>query len=255
MTEAEGAATTRDAFLGGRITLHQPRVGYRAGIDPVLLAAAVPAKPGQSVLDLGCGVGAALYCLGARTPGLELHGLEIQPDYAALARRNGAENDLPAEIHLGDVAAPPPGLKARRFDHVFANPPYFEQGAATPAEEPGRRAGRHEATALALWVTQAAKRCAPRGTVTLIFRADRLEVLLGAMASRIGSLRILPIAPRAGRDARLILVQGQTGGRAPTRLHAPLILHQGESHQRDGESYRPEVSALLRDCAALPWPR
>jgi tRNA1Val (adenine37-N6)-methyltransferase len=45
--------TTFDAFLGGRITLEQPTKGYRAGVDPVLLAASVPARAGQSVLELG----------------------------------------------------------------------------------------------------------------------------------------------------------------------------------------------------------
>ena len=66
---------THDAFLGGRLHLWQPRRGYRAGVDPVLLAASVPAKAGQSVLDLGCGAGAAALCLGAREPGLELLGM------------------------------------------------------------------------------------------------------------------------------------------------------------------------------------
>ena len=85
---AEGDADpelTHDGFLGGRLHLWQPRRGYRAGVDPVLLAASVPAQAGQSVLDLGCGAGAAMLCLGVRVPGLDLNGLEVQPDYAALA--------------------------------------------------------------------------------------------------------------------------------------------------------------------------
>ena len=51
------------------------------------VAASVPARAGQSVLDLGCGVGAVALCLGARVPGLTLTGVERQPDYAALAQR------------------------------------------------------------------------------------------------------------------------------------------------------------------------
>ena len=34
---------TRDAFLGGRLTVSQPRHGFRAGLDSVLLGAAVVA--------------------------------------------------------------------------------------------------------------------------------------------------------------------------------------------------------------------
>ena len=76
-----------DKFLMGRLRLLQPLRGYRAATDPVLLAAACPATPGQSVLDLGCGAGAAALCLATRVPGLALAGLEVQPEYADLAAR------------------------------------------------------------------------------------------------------------------------------------------------------------------------
>jgi tRNA1(Val) A37 N6-methylase TrmN6 len=61
-----------DGFLGGQLRLAQPEIGYRAGIDPVLLAAACPAQRGQEVLELGCGVGVASLCLGRRVLGLNL---------------------------------------------------------------------------------------------------------------------------------------------------------------------------------------
>lgn len=67
-------ALSRDAFLCGRLHLWQPKKGYRAATDPVLLAAACPARPGERVLDLGCGAGAAALCLATRVPGLELAG-------------------------------------------------------------------------------------------------------------------------------------------------------------------------------------
>lgn len=60
---------SHDQFLGGRLMVAQPKTGYRAGVDPVLLAASVPAVRGESVLELGCGVGVASLCLAARVPG------------------------------------------------------------------------------------------------------------------------------------------------------------------------------------------
>jgi hypothetical protein len=98
MASTSGAETTQDAFLGGRVQLLQPRKGYRAGLDPVLLAASVPAQAGDTVLELGCGVGAALFCLAARVPGLTLTGVELQADYADLARQNADLNGTGAEI-------------------------------------------------------------------------------------------------------------------------------------------------------------
>src|SRR5690242_10913614 len=57
---------TDDEFLGGRVKLWQPKDGFRAGLDSVMLAAAVQVKPGARVCDLGVGVGTASVCLAAR---------------------------------------------------------------------------------------------------------------------------------------------------------------------------------------------
>ncbi|GGH35264.1 tRNA1(Val) A37 N6-methylase TrmN6 [Cribrihabitans marinus] len=243
-----------DAFLGGRLHLWQPRHGYRAGVDPVFLAAAVPARGGQSVLDLGCGAGAAGLCLGARVPSLRLTGLELQPDYAALARRNGDRNGLDFEVVEADLAQLPADLRQRQFDHVIANPPYYRAGAHSPARDSGRRIALGGETALETWIEVAARRLAPRGVLNMIQRADRLPEMLTACAARLGSLEVLPLAPRAGRGAELVILRARKGGRAAFRLHPPLVLHEGVRHTRDGESYRAEITAVLRAAAPLPWP-
>ena len=238
---------SQDAFLGGQLTLTQPRRGYRAGIDPVLLAASVAAEPGQSLLDLGCGVGAAMLCAARRVPGLHVTGLERQAAYADLARRNGAANGIAAEVIAGDLAEMPAALRQRQFDHVIANPPYFDRQASTAAADPGREAALGEETPLAVWVAAAARRAAPKGSVTFIQRADRLPGLLSAMQGPLGSLVALPLIPRRGTPARLVLVRGRKGGRAGFRLADGWLLHEGARHDADRDSYTPETSGLLRD--------
>lgn len=245
---------TRDLFLGGRLTIRQPRSGYRAGLDPVLLAAAVPAQTGQSVLELGCGVGAASLCLGARVPGLSLVGVELQDGYAELARRNAAENGIDLVVASADLAALPTDLRARSFDHVIANPPYFLRAQGSAAPDAGREMALAEATPLARWVETATRRLAPGGWLTLIQRAERLPALLAAMDTRLGSVELLPLAPRVGRPAKLVILRARKGARGTLRLHSPLILHEGSRHERDADSYTPAVSAVLRQAAALPWP-
>jgi len=242
-----------DHLLGGRVRLYQPQTGYRAGVDPVLLAAACAAQPGHSVLELGCGGGAALCCLGARVTGLRLTGLEVQPDYAALARRNLAENALDGEIIEGDVASPPARLKAQTFDHVIANPPYFEQGKGLSARDAGRGAGRAGAVALEVWLGLAAKRLRPGGHALVIQRAERLPELMAAMAGTLGGIELLPLWPRAGRAPRLVLLRGRKESNAPFRFHPGHVMHPGAAHQRDGEGYAPLFEAIFRDAAALPF--
>lgn len=245
---------SRDDFLGGRIALLQPRRGYRAGVDPVLLAAAVPARAGQSVLELGCGAGAAILSLGARVPDLTLAGLELQRRYADLARRNAAANRQALEVICADLAEMPADLRQRQFDHVIANPPYYRAGAHTAADDVGRAAALGGATALEAWVAAAARRLVPRGHLHVIQRADRLPELLAGCAGRLGSVEVLPLAARQGRAPDLVILRARKGGRAAFRLHAPLILHEGAQHLHDGDSYRAEIAQVLRAGAALPWP-
>ncbi len=253
----EGGALTLDAFLGGRLRLLQPARGFRAGLDAMLLAAAVPARPGEAALELGCGAGAAILALGRRVPGLALAGLEVQPAYAALARRNAQGNGLPLEVIEGDVAAPPPPLAARAFDHVLMNPPFFDRSTTTRAADPGRDLahGGGDRAPLAAWLGLGARRLRPGGTLTLVQRTARLPEVLAGLPGTLGSVEVLPLSPREGRAPATCLLRARKGGRAPFRLLPALTVHEAPSHaaRGGGEDLSPPVRAALRDAAALPW--
>ena len=238
---------TRDRFLGGLLQIWQPRFGYRAGVDSVLLAAAVAATPGDHVLDLGCGAGVASLCLARRVPELALTGVEVQDEYAKLAKRNAAENNIEMNVVTADVSNLPPALREQSFDHVISNPPYYRRDHGTPAADAGRDKALAGDTLLAIWIDAATRRLKPGGYLTIIQRADRMSDLLRPFDDRLGSIRIKPLAPRAGRAAELVLVVAQKGGRGALRLLAPLILHRGDRHDLDGESYTPVVRGILRN--------
>ena len=184
-------------------------------------------------------------------PGLALWGLERAPALAALARRNAAQAGIALTVAEGCVAAPPRPLRQIVFDHVIVNPPYFRREESVAGPDRLREGAMGEATPLAAWLATAARRLKPRGWLTLIHRAERLADLLAALGP-LGSVQIQPLAPRAGRDAGLVLLRARKDGRAPLRLHAPVILHAGARHAADGEDYTEPVARVLRCGAPLP---
>ncbi|MCX7888894.1 MAG: methyltransferase [Rhodobacteraceae bacterium] len=248
MTGAGGL--TEDGFLGGRLRVLQPKVGFRSSADAVLLAAAVPARPGDAVLEIGCGAGVAALCLLARVPSAAVTGLELQPDYAALARQNALRNGLALEVVEGDLTAMPAALRGRSFDHVMMNPPYLRAGGGTAATDPGRDAALRERAPLAAWIAAGLRRLRPGGTLTLIQSAARLGDILAACGT--GTVTILPVQPRRGRPAGRVIVAVRKGRRGDLRILAPLVLHRGESHEGDRDSHSAEAEAILRAAAPLP---
>jgi tRNA1(Val) A37 N6-methylase TrmN6 len=219
---------SEDHLLEGRVLLRQPAQGYRAAIDPVFLAAAVPASEGEMVLDLGSGVGAASLCLAARVPGCRIFGLEMQPPLVALARQNIDVNGFTGRVEsmIGTLQMPPPRLAPGSFHHVMTNPPFNESsGTASPlaAKDAANREGEID---LAEWMRFAVNMLRPKGTLVAIYRADRLDELLAALQKRVGEILVLPLWPKAGRPAKRVVIRARKGVASPLTLSAGLVLHE-----------------------------
>jgi len=101
---------TEDAFLGGALSILQPRKGYRAGIDAVLLAAAVPVVENrvERVLDAGAGAGVVGLCIARRVSTAQVTLVENDPFLVELARANVARNSLRERVIVvaADVTGP-----------------------------------------------------------------------------------------------------------------------------------------------------
>jgi tRNA1(Val) A37 N6-methylase TrmN6 len=246
-------ALSVDAFLGGAVQIAQPLKGYRAGVDPVLLAASVPARAEQSVLELGCGGGVASLCLGRRISGLALTGVEVQTAYADLARKNAQRNEIDFTVYQADLDELPFEVRSQRFDHVIANPPYFDRKRSTPAQDEGRERGLGEVTPLSSWVAIASKRLAPKGQAHFVQRIERLPDLLSALHTHLGSIEVQPLSSRQGRAPHLILVRAKKGGRADFCLYAPIVMHKGAAHQENTKDYNAVIEAVLRHGAGLTF--
>ncbi len=246
----DGLETTDDGFLGGELQILQPRRGYRAGLEAVFLAAAVPVVAGETALEAGCGVGVASLCLVKRVHGARITGVEMEPTLVRLACENARRNDLgeASEFAVCDIRGGTDGsaFEQNSRSHVFANPPFFTADSARHSDDALKnRAHICERKDLDAWVRFLVSIAEPGGTVTLIYRAEGLGDLLHLLDRRVGQCRILPLYPRASQPASRVIIQGQKGSRAPASLLRGLVLH-GE-----GDEFTAEAQGVLRHGEAL----
>jgi tRNA1(Val) A37 N6-methylase TrmN6 len=251
MTDLSGEFT-EDAFLGEQLRLRQPKSGHRAGHDAMLLAAATPARCGDRVVDFGAGVGAAGLAVAKRVAGIELVLVEIDKVLAGLARRNATSNAIAADVIVLDVtsaadAFAKAGLPADSVDVVLMNPPFNDPARHRASPDQAREIA-HVATAATLesWIHAGRRILKSGGVLTLIWRADGLVEVLAALDRGFGSLAILPVHGDAATPAIRVLIRAIKGGKAPTQMHAALMLND--------ESAVPnkQVRELLAGKGVLP---
>jgi len=243
MRAEPGSGVTQDRFLDGRLVLKQSAKGYRAGMDAMLLAAAV--TPAETLMEAGCGPGAALLATALRFPAARLTGVERDPAAAELARENAVANGLDGRIAVveGDVFGDIPTTYAG----IFCNPPFADigEGQAPAAARTGARVSEHGVGA---WIARLSNHLSGGGALTLIHRADKLGEILAGLEGRLGGVTVFPVRPSAAAPAHRVLVRAVKGSRAPLRLLAGLDLHDAS-----GAKFTAQADAIFRGTAALEW--
>lgn len=232
------ADTTIDDFLGGAIRLIQPRDGYRVSMDTVMLAATIPARAGETVLEGGVGSAGAALCLARRLPGVKVHGIDIQKSMIELARQNITCNDLSDFVSVSHQCVTDLSGPEATYDHVMVNPPYLAEGKAIRPPEHNKGLAHMDSVAtLKDWIKFCIYRVKNRGTVSIVYRADRMDELIAHLYRRVGDLKILPLWPRIGTPAKRVLIQGRKGVRGTAKMLPGLALH-GEVDRYTAEAHR-----------------
>lgn len=232
-----------DRFLGGRVAVRQSADGFRSGLDAVMLAAAVPARAGDHVLELGAGAGAASLCLAARVAFCRVTAVEIDAALAGLISENAQLNGASVEAVCADIFALPPELK-REYAHVFCNPPFHE---GQPSPDEARDRALRDSGRLGDWLELGLKRAVSGGTFTTIIRADRMGEALSLLPAR--GVSVLPLWPRADAPAKRIIIQAVKGARSALTVLPGLVLHESDGR------YTQAADVILRGGAALTMER
>ncbi|MBH68240.1 MAG: methyltransferase [Rhodospirillaceae bacterium] len=242
---------TKNDVLGGKIVVWQPAIGYRVGIDTVLLASATTPKKDAKILDLGCGVGGISLCLLANFPNVKIDGLEIDDELVRLAKQNAVVNGFGTKFNplIGTVADPPGQLRPASFDMIVTNPPHFEAGKISESPLAKKRTANVEGDAtFEVWIECAARLLKPKGAISLIHRADRLDQLLSVLRKHFGKLTVYPLWPKSSRNATRVIIHGTKSSDSPTKLKPGIILHRADG------SYTSRIKSALMGNSLLSDP-
>ncbi|MDN5928663.1 MAG: methyltransferase [Hyphomicrobiales bacterium] len=250
------AEATIDAFHRGAFFLLQPAGrGHRAGLDAMILAAAVPSGFAGRLADLGAGAGAAGLAVAARCPGARAVLVERDAEMAGYARRalalpqnaalGGRAEVLVADVTLCGEARAAAGLADRAFDCAIMNPPFNAPADRATSDALKRRAHVMPPDMFRQWIRTAAAIVKPDGFLALIARPASLEAILAALAGRFGEASIMPIHARAEEDAIRVVIRARHGSRGGPALSPPLVLHDA------GRALTPRADAVCNGKASL----
>lgn len=242
----ETSDITTDYFWGERLRLCQPKNGPRCAIDALLLAKAITPTIGQTLFEAGSGNGIVSLSIALEHPNVHVTGLEIQKRLHQLSLDNIQMNGLTNVDFLhGDLTQPLTslrkiGLYCGKFDHVIANPPYYIESASRVSQNAmTRQAYSTDEETLERWMRFLTSIAKDKGQVTLIHRADMLEVLLKMMEGRFGGIKIFPIYPKENLPAKRVILQGVKGSRAYATVFRGLVLH------KEGGGYTSEAMTVM----------
>jgi len=240
---------TLDAFHRGAFWLVQPKgIGHRAGVDAMMLAAAVPTAFAGRLADFGAGAGAAGLAVASRCQKANVTLVENSTEMAHFAaltlahpkneHLEGRASVLAADVTLTGRGREKAGLADGSFDFVIMNPPFNAAKDRPTPDALKHKAHVMEDGLFEAWIRSAAAVTKPRGGFAIIARPVSLAPILSALSGRFGSAEILPVHARPETPAIRIVVRAKRASRGALTLVSPLVLHDGPG---DGFSIRADA--------------
>lgn len=216
---------TCDVFYGGEVKLLQPRVGYRAAIDPFLLAHFVPFS--EKILDVGCGVGTVSVLLKRKFPTSKVVGVEISSDFCEIFQENAKLNQLDMEVINESIDK----MQLEEFDCVVTNPPFYDKNSGHVS--PTRELANFETIPLKSWIISCLKQLKNGGTFVMIHLSSRLEEIMCILHNRAGDIKIVPIYTKQDIPAKRVVIIAKKGSRTEACILPAVVVHNADGTYTD----------------------
>ncbi|HFC97467.1 MAG TPA: SAM-dependent methyltransferase [Thermosulfurimonas dismutans] len=218
---------SRDVLFEGRLTVYQPREGYRFSVEALLLAEFVRFRRRELAVELGAGCGVISALLALRFPGARIVALEIQELLIQALGLTVRENGLSDRVFpvKGDVRRIP--LRSGIFSAVVANPPFKPpESGRLPPDESHLLARTETLATLSDFLRVARYLLKTGGRFFLVHTAHRaVEVLCGLREFGLEPKRLRWVYPRPGDEARFLLVEAIKGAAPEVRVDPPFFIH------------------------------
>ncbi|SMC46549.1 tRNA1Val (adenine37-N6)-methyltransferase [Desulfocicer vacuolatum DSM 3385] len=219
---------TIEYFFNEKLSICQPKEGYRFSVDPFALCGEVHPRPGDKIMDIGCGCGIIPLILCLKTPALCITAVEIQKELADIAGENIIKNHRQNQItvHHKDITQMTPSDIPGPQDIIISNPPYIKKNHGRINPHPQKATARHELTlTLDTLIKIASKWLKPHGTFHTIYPVSRLPELLGALSREKMTLETLRfIHPQKKEKAKLFMVKAGKHQNNAITIPPPLYL-------------------------------
>lgn len=225
--------TTQDTLWQGKISIHQPALGYRFAIDPIFLASFIEARNG-SILDVGCGVGTALICYMKRAESegykyIHATGIDFQTPLASIARYNLEVNNLKGNIVQEDIMET--SLQTNSFDIVISNPPYMESNTAKNSlNEIKHKCNAHTTTNLAQWIDFCTRMLKPKGEIYIIHMAQKLDEIIEYLSKKCGNIKVYPLWPFEKTAANRVIISATKSSKAGCTILPGMVIHEADGN-------------------------
>lgn len=235
-------------ILDHKVKLLQPELGFRTSFDSVCLAASCPVKAGERLLDMGTGVGGALFATAFRVPEAHYTGIEIEKIYYDLALRNKELNNFTKNVEIihVDFQNFDPADGKPYYDHIIMNPPFFDNAKFYGSPNPLASTARDlKETDIKDWLKAAHRLLKSNGTLTMIFPSFGLDEILSFLHKKFGAIEIIPLWSRVGEPAKRIIIRAIKDRKTPLIVRAGIIIHNVDG------TYTKEADEILRDAQPI----
>ncbi|HVJ52956.1 MAG TPA: class I SAM-dependent methyltransferase [Aliidongia sp.] len=157
----------------------------------------LPARPGSTVLEMGCGTGRNLVKLARRKTGAKLYGVDVSREMLVQSEHNLARAGLAGEVALaqaGGQGFDPASVGVERFDVIY----FSYVLSMIPDWRPV--------------VERALTQLAPGGTLAIVDFGDQLSAPAWRRRLLLGWLSLFDVHPRAEIERGLREIAASRGG-------------------------------------------